>query len=172
METNKEEAVRCLRIAKNQYGSKNYEAAVRLTKKSLSLYSTDEATEFLVKAEKAAASTPSTPTSNTPPPSTATQEKLSERKKPSSSQQSSDVREILACGTDYYKVLKVGKDCTEVEIKKSYRKVDCRYDFDRMCILNFVDVSLLSSSILIRTRLQVRMKHLNVSLIEIFLRIL
>jgi DnaJ family protein B protein 12 len=122
METNKEEAIRCLRIAKNQYGSKNYEAAVRLTKKSINLFSTDEAKEFLAKAEKAAVSTPSTPTTDTPPPSDS-QEKSKEREKPSHSQQSSDVREILACGTDYYRVLKVSKKCTEVEIKKSYRKV-------------------------------------------------
>jgi DnaJ family protein B protein 12 len=135
MEINKEEAIRCLRIAKNQYGSKNYEAAVRLTKKSISLYSTDEAKEFLVKAEKAAASAPSTPNADTPPPS-ATEEKTKEREKPSSSQQSSDVREILACGTDYYRVLKVDRNCTEVEMKKSYRKVHLDLILVS-CILNF-----------------------------------
>jgi DnaJ family protein B protein 12 len=121
-ETNREEALRCLKIAKNQFGSKNYDAAVRLTKKSLALYTTEEAQEFLKRAEEKAASNENTGSSTSVPqqPSIPTQEK---REKPSASQQSSDVREVLACGTDYYKVLKVDKKCTEVEVKKSYRKV-------------------------------------------------
>lgn len=124
-ETNKEEALRCLKIAKNQFGSKNYEAAVRLTKKSLGLYTTDEATEFLKKAQENAASNESTGSSTSTSTSSSTSEKPRESStpKPSASQQSADVREILACGTDYYKVLKLDKRCTEVEIKKSYRKV-------------------------------------------------
>ena len=125
MDTNKEEAARCLRIAKNQYGSKNYEAAVRLTNKSINLFPTDEAREFLLKAEKAAAANPpssasSTPSTETPlsPASNQTKEapRAAAREKPSASQQDADVREILSCGTDYYKVLKVDKECTEVEI--------------------------------------------------------
>lgn len=140
MDTNKEEAIRCLKIAKNQYGSKNYEAAIRLTNKSINLFPTDEAKEFLLKAEKAAAtnssSSTSTPTTETPPQtssSTSTQNKESPKakEKPSAGQQTTEVREILSCGTDYYKVLQVGKKCTETEIKKSYRKVNdeyiCRY---------------------------------------------
>lgn len=127
METNKEEAVRCLRIAKNQYGSKNYEAAVRLTNKSINLFPTDEAREFLLKAEQAAAANPSssTPTTDTPASSQTKEapKAAAAREKPSASQQDADVREILSCGTDYYKVLKVDKKCTEVEIKRSYRKV-------------------------------------------------
>lgn len=122
-ETNKEEALRCLKIAKNQFGSKNYEAAVRLTKKSLALFETEEAKEFLTRAEEKADSGESTG-SSTSIPQTETKEKPATREKPSASEQSKDVKEILACGTDYYKVLKVNKNCTEVEIKKSYRKVN------------------------------------------------
>lgn len=121
MEINKEEAIRCLNIAKNQYGTKNYEAALRLTRKSLKLYPTDEASQFLTKAEKAAALAE---------PNETKQEEEKEKEKPirssskpTSSAQSQDVREILSCGTDYYKVLKLDKKCTEVEIKKAYRKV-------------------------------------------------
>ncbi|EPB85461.1 hypothetical protein HMPREF1544_07734 [Mucor circinelloides 1006PhL] len=137
METNKEEAVRCLRIAKNQYGSKNYEAAVRLTNKSINLFPTDEAKEFLVKAEKAAASNPassgSTPTTEAPssPASDQNKEAPKAREKPSASQQNAEVREILSCGTDYYKVLKVDKKCTEVEIKRSYRKLALKFHPDK-----------------------------------------
>lgn len=121
-ETNKEEALRCLRIAKNQFGSKNYEAAVRLAKKSLSLHTTEDAQEFLKRAEEKVASGESSGSSTSLPQQSPkpTQEK---KETPSAGQQSIDVKEILACGSDYYKVLKVGKKCTEVEIKKSYRKV-------------------------------------------------
>lgn len=122
-ETNKEEALRCLKIAKNQFGSKNYEAAVRLTKKSLALYTTQEAQEFLIKAKEKAASGESSG-SSTSIPQQQEPEKKKPADKPSSKQQSAEVKEILACGTDYYKVLKVSKNCTEVDIKKSYRKVN------------------------------------------------
>jgi DnaJ family protein B protein 12 len=130
MDTNKEEAIRCLKIAKNQYGSKNYEAAIRLTNKSINLFPTDEAKEFLLKAEKAAAtnssSSTSTPTTGTPP-QTSSQTSKQTKEKPFASQQTTEVREVLSCGTDYYKVLQVGKKCTETEIKKSYRKVNAEY---------------------------------------------
>ncbi|SAL98374.1 hypothetical protein [Absidia glauca] len=51
--TNKDEADRCLLIAKNHYGTGNYSSAVKLAKKSLSLYTSDNAINFLKKAEKA-----------------------------------------------------------------------------------------------------------------------
>ncbi|KAI9270234.1 hypothetical protein EDC94DRAFT_535422 [Helicostylum pulchrum] len=129
-ETNKEEALRCLKIAKNQYGSKNYEAAVRLTKKSLALFETKEAKEFLTRAEEKAASGESTGSSSSIP-QVQKEEKPTTREKPSASEQSKEVREILACGTDYYKVLKVAKNCTEVEMKKSYRKLALKFHPDK-----------------------------------------
>ncbi|KAG2198063.1 hypothetical protein INT47_011898 [Mucor saturninus] len=132
-ETNKEEALRCLKIAKNQFGSKNYEAAVRLTKKSLALYTTQEAQEFLTKAKEKAASGESSGSSTSIPQQQQQQEqeKKKQADKPSSKQQSAEVREILACGTDYYKVLKVSKNCTEVDIKKSYRKLALKFHPDK-----------------------------------------
>lgn len=129
-ETNKEEALRCLKIAKNQFGSKNYEAAVRLAKKSLALYTTEDAQEFLKRAQDKVASGESSGSSTSLPqqPSKPTQEK---KEAPSAGQQSMEVREILACGTDYYKVLNVNKKCTEVEIKKSYRKLALKFHPDK-----------------------------------------
>ncbi|KAI8085999.1 DnaJ domain-containing protein, partial [Halteromyces radiatus] len=41
------------------------------------------------------------------------------------------VKAILACGTDYYKVLSLDKKCTEVEIKKSYRKLALQFHPDK-----------------------------------------
>ncbi|KAI8996765.1 DnaJ domain-containing protein [Pilobolus umbonatus] len=123
MEFNKDEAIRCLNLAKNQYGAKNYDTAVRLTKKSISLFPTDEAREFLKKAEGQAQSSP------TPPP---TEKKAAKGEtKKASEEQSREVREILACGNDYYKVLKVNKQCTEIEIKKAYRKLALKFHPDK-----------------------------------------
>lgn len=124
MEINKEEAIRCLRIAKNHYGNKNYDAAVRLTQKSIKLYPTEEAKEFLVKAEQAAAKAgPEEIKKETKSTSSTQSSSSSSSSSSSTQQQSQEVKEILACGTDYYKVLKLNRNCTEVEIKKAYRKV-------------------------------------------------
>ncbi|CEG64117.1 hypothetical protein RMATCC62417_01152 [Rhizopus microsporus] len=123
MEINKEEAIRCLRIAKNHYGNKNYDAAVRLTQKSIKLYPTEEAKEFLVKAEQAAAKAGPEEIKKETKSTSSTQSSSSSSFSSSTQQQSQEVKEILACGTDYYKVLKLNRSCTEVEIKKAYRKV-------------------------------------------------
>ncbi|OBZ90403.1 putative J domain-containing protein C17A3.05c [Choanephora cucurbitarum] len=134
MEINKEEALRCLSIAKNQYGTRNYEAAVRLTKKSLKLYPTDEAESFLLKAEKAATENTNVPPSPSEKSTSSNTTDASNEKPPqnaSSGQQTKEVREILSCGTDYYKVLKLDKGCTEVEIKKSYRKLALKFHPDK-----------------------------------------
>ncbi|KAI8098088.1 DnaJ domain-containing protein [Gilbertella persicaria] len=89
-----------------------------------------EAEAFLAKAEKAAAENTSAPTTPTEKPSTTSEEKPRSGKA-SSGQQSAEVREILACGSDYYKVLKLDKKCTEVEIKKSYRKLALKFHPDK-----------------------------------------
>lgn len=125
MEINKDEAIRCLSIAKNHYGNGNYAAALRLTKKSISLYPTEQAKAFLEKAEKAAASAPDNKPTDT---RTSNGTKAAPSQPPSSEkkytqEQVDAVKAILACGNDYYKVLSLDKNCTEVQIKKSYRKV-------------------------------------------------
>ncbi|KAI8968294.1 hypothetical protein BDF20DRAFT_172049 [Mycotypha africana] len=133
MEVNKEEALRCLRIAKNHYGLKNFEGAVRLTKKSLSLYETDEAKQFLLKAEKALQENgPSSSSDSSTGESTATntsrtfvkEEKAQSASSSTTSSASAgtsdeirEVKEILACGTDYYRVLKLHKKCTDLALK-------------------------------------------------------
>ncbi|KAI8343197.1 hypothetical protein BC941DRAFT_366908 [Chlamydoabsidia padenii] len=134
--TNKDEADRCLLIAKNHYGTGNYSSAVKLAKKSISLYSTDNAIAFLKKAEKALSDQPSgksTATSSTTNTTsrTTTTTTTSEEKKTHTPQQLKAVKAILDCGTDYYKVLSLDKKCTEVEIKKSYRKLALQFHPDK-----------------------------------------
>jgi DnaJ family protein B protein 12 len=129
MEVNKEEAVRCLSIAKNHFGNGNYTSAVKLAKKSISLYPTDEAKAFLVKAEARAQNAGSSATatgSSANASSSAESTKRREHKAQAreyTQEQIEAVKRIRACGTDYYKVLSLEKTCTETEIKKSYRKV-------------------------------------------------
>lgn len=133
MEINKDEALRCLSIAKNHYGSGNYAAATRFARKSIKLYPTDEAKSFLEKAERSAADEPvgtstATSSSSSSPMNGSTTKTASSSSTPSSDkkhtkEQAEAVKRILSCGTDYYKVLSLEKDCTEVQIKKSYRKV-------------------------------------------------
>ncbi|KAI7859627.1 hypothetical protein BDC45DRAFT_220286 [Circinella umbellata] len=141
MEINKDEAIRCLNIAKNHYGNGNYAAALRLTKKSINLYPTDPAKAFLEKAEAAAAngdsskqSTNSKTTSGTSTSfksSTTTSSSSSSSEKKYTQEQVSAVKKILACGSDYYQVLSLDKKCTEVQIKKSYRKLALQFHPDK-----------------------------------------
>ncbi|ORY95801.1 hypothetical protein BCR43DRAFT_459713 [Syncephalastrum racemosum] len=133
METNKDEALRCLSIAKNHYGNGNYPAALRLTKKSINLYPTEAAQEFLSKAEKAAESQPASSPSDTPaaPKQKTQQESSSNDEKKYNPDQVAAVKRILSCGTDYYKVLSLDKSCQEVHIKKAYKKLALQFHPDK-----------------------------------------
>ncbi|CAM0136075.1 Chaperone protein dnaJ [Umbelopsis sp. WA50703] len=137
MEVNKEEAVRCLSIAKNHFGNGNYTSAVKLAKKSISLYPTDEAKAFLVKAEARAQNAGSSATatgSSANASSSAESTKRREHKAQAreyTQEQIEAVKRIRACGTDYYKVLSLEKTCTETEIKKSYRKLALQFHPDK-----------------------------------------
>ncbi|KAI8377914.1 uncharacterized protein BYT42DRAFT_572178 [Radiomyces spectabilis] len=136
MEINKDEAIRCLSIAKNHYGNGNYTAALKFTKKSLGLYPTDDAKAFLEKAEKAAASasqeTTGTSTGiNTTSSQTKPEKRAEEKTKKHTPEQAAAVKAILSCGTDYYKVLSLDKKCTEVQVKKAYRKLALQFHPDK-----------------------------------------
>ncbi|KAI9495625.1 hypothetical protein BDB00DRAFT_812684 [Zychaea mexicana] len=140
MEINKDEAIRCLNIAKNHFGNGNFSAALRFTKKSINLYPTDPAKEFLGKAEKAAteggasstASSTATPSGTTASARTgAASSSSSSSEKKYTTDQVAAVKTILSCGTDYYKVLSVDKSCTDVQIKKSYRKLALQFHPDK-----------------------------------------
>ncbi|KAI8069145.1 hypothetical protein BC940DRAFT_298003 [Gongronella butleri] len=137
MEINKDEAQRCLSIAKNHYGLKNYASAVKLAKKSVSLYATDDNKAFLAKAEAALANDQSSSTSasssSSPAPaaSSSSSSSTAAGDKKYTEAQVKAVKTILACGTDYYKVLSLEKKCTEVEIKKSYRKLALQFHPDK-----------------------------------------
>ncbi|KAF9578646.1 hypothetical protein BGW38_005453, partial [Lunasporangiospora selenospora] len=148
MEVNRDEALRCLDIAKRHLSSGNYASARKFASKSVSLFPTKQAEAFVAKvdAEEASASsstpssTKSSPNPGSTKPTTATSSSsasASSSARPTSTpprarstpvereytpEQVAAVKAVRASGGDFYKVLGVKKDATETEIKKAYRK--------------------------------------------------
>jgi DnaJ family protein B protein 12 len=129
MESNKDEALKCLTIAKKAMELGDYSKALRFTEKSIRLFPTPQGEQLLslVKNKSAEPRKPSTPSSNassSTTSSTARQtapEPAQDRKY--TTEQVRAVKTILACGRDYYKVLSVEKTANDAQIKKAYRKV-------------------------------------------------
>lgn len=129
MESNKDEALKCLTIAKNALSTGDYAKALRFTEKSIRLFPTTQGEQLLSIVQKQSAEPPkktSSPTHSTSS-STSTQRRqtaeppVSDRKY--TTEQVRAVKTILACGKDYYKVLSVERSASDAQIKKAYRKV-------------------------------------------------
>ena len=152
MESNKDEALKCLSIAQRHRDAGNLPSARRFCLKSKNLFPTPEAEKLLasIDALENDSAGPSTAGSSTGPSTFAsgadahTSESTPRRRhrspsKPSEPQSSatgkSEKREytdahkavvdrVKACShTAYYEILAVSKDCDEGAIKKAYRKV-------------------------------------------------
>lgn len=132
MEVNKDEATRCLNIAQSHFDKANYSAAIKFASKSIALFPTDSAKALLTKAEAAEAQGPSSPSAAPTSPSASSSSTSAnglrnrEHKTPQreySTDQVDAVKSIRACGNDYYKILSLEKECTEADVKRSYRKV-------------------------------------------------
>lgn len=150
MESNKDEALKCLAIAQRHRDSGNFSAATKFARKSISLFATPEAEKLLASIEAAAANAgPSSSTdtsqgangraqassSATETHPSASGSKQRSRgagesgesnggKREYSADQLRVVKRVKACKiTDYYEILEVKRDCEEGEIKKAYRKV-------------------------------------------------
>lgn len=149
MEGNKDEALRCLGIARRHLDSENFTSARKFCLKSIALFETPEAAKLLALINKAAAVSeekengePSFSTSNSTTeehPSAAgikhrhTQSKangngtaggLGGEKREYTADQANVVKRVRSCKvTEYYEILAVKKDCEDAEIKKAYRKV-------------------------------------------------
>lgn len=97
MESNREEATRCLAIAQNTFPQLTTlaRASLQVCAKSISLFETPEAVRLLAAINTAAAAS-----------------------------SAMVVRRVRACKvTEYYEILSVKQDCEEAKIKKAYRKV-------------------------------------------------
>ncbi|KAJ3039556.1 hypothetical protein HDV00_012132 [Rhizophlyctis rosea] len=151
MTMNKDEADRCLAISKQKFEAGNSEAAVKFAKKALALCETDEANEWLAFLTKHGNSTPSSSSSSSSAPASSSADtNLRNRSTASTSatpaaaedttpsrpytpDQVEGIKRIKACKTkgDLYAILGLEKGCTEVEIKKAYRKLALQYHPDK-----------------------------------------
>lgn len=151
MEGNKDEALRCLGIARKHLSAGNIPSARKFCLKSKALFDTPQAGRVLEEIETAESSGPSS--SQTSSTNTQTEEHPSAagmrnrhpggvekenanggtaggmggEKREYTPEQHAVVKRVRACKvTAYYEILEVKKDCSEGDIKKAYRKVCVR----------------------------------------------
>jgi DnaJ family protein B protein 12 len=152
MESNREEATRCLAIAQKHFSAANYSSARKFAQKSISLFETPQAVRLLASINTAAAAEstngaaagePSTSTETHPSAAgskhrnvngaasssgkgtgNGTAGGIGGEKREYTAEQGAVVRRVRGCKvTEYYEILAVKRDCEEAEIKKAYRKV-------------------------------------------------
>jgi len=145
MESNKDEALRCLGIARKHFDAGNFPSARKFCLKSKALFSTPQADKLLEQIDLQGPSSDNTSSTNSTTeehPSAAgmkhrhttaatqgcsssgTSGGMGGEKREYTKEQYDVVKRVRACKvTEYYEILSVKKDCEEAEIKKAYRKV-------------------------------------------------
>ncbi|CAG8586959.1 973_t:CDS:2 [Ambispora gerdemannii] len=124
MEVNKDEALRCLQIAKNHLSLGNLNSARKFTKKSISLYPTPDAKTLLKTIESTSFS--EIDENEAPASSFSSSREHIQGRQPRdyTPEQSEAVKRIRNCGVyEYYEVLGLDKDASDADIKKAYKKL-------------------------------------------------
>ncbi|CAK9831845.1 DnaJ homolog subfamily B member 12 [Anthophora retusa] len=124
MDSNKDEAERCMELAERYLREKKYEEAEKFVRKAQKLYPTKQAEDLLAKVtvlSKQNQKSESEPTvrkrQTTPKEATYTQTSSDYTK-----EQLQHVKRIKKC-KDYYEILGINKDATDSDIKKAYKKL-------------------------------------------------
>lgn len=146
MESNKDEAIRCLAIAQKHRDAGNIPSARKFCQKSINLFSTPEASRLLDSLESASGSSSTANASSangaasgaeTHPSAAGAKHRSTASKSGNGTaggsggekreftpEQHAVVKRVRACKvTEYYEILSVKRDCEETEVKKAYRKV-------------------------------------------------
>ncbi|KAJ7066542.1 hypothetical protein C8F01DRAFT_1123651 [Mycena amicta] len=142
MESNREEAVRCLAIAQKHLSAANYPSARKFAQKSIALFETPEAIRLLatINSEEsssagASGTASSSSATETHPSASGSKHRnvngssgtaggMGGDKREYTTEQKEVVRRVRTCKvTEYYEILAVKRDCEDVEIKKAYRKL-------------------------------------------------
>lgn len=160
MESNKDEATRALNIAERKRREGDISGALKFARKSNALFATPAAASLIAKLESDTSSSSSASTASgstftsssgtafssateTHPSSSGTthrhaaKEKQPEVKREYTAENVAVVKRVRACRvTQYYEILDLQKDCTEVDVKKAYRKVRAHIMRHRFGVLN------------------------------------
>lgn len=128
-----EDAQKALNLARKHDANGNKDAALKWARKSVSIYSTPEATTLVSRLETLGTQgTPSTSdksetksseTTYTSTTTTKTMPNVQGEKKDYTQTQIEVVRRVKRAGGDFYSVLQIDKSATDSDIKKSYKKV-------------------------------------------------
>lgn len=138
MESNKDEAIRCLAIAQKHRDAGNYPSARKFVQKSMALFDTPEANKLLASINAADTGSTSGSSSSTDTPSGVKHRNASHgtaggmggEKREYTAEQVTIVKRVRGCKvTEYYEILAISKTCEEAEVKKAYRKVRCSSHF-------------------------------------------